>query len=46
MANSVIGLPMSVEQVAVAIRQMRLTDRKRLKDFSIHETDSFDTTCS
>lgn len=30
MANSVIALPVSVEQVAAAIRQMKLTDRKRL----------------
>src|SRR5574341_1582216 len=32
MANSVIALPVSVEQVAVAIRQMKLTDRKRLME--------------
>lgn len=30
MANSVIALPVSVEQMAVAIRQMEITDRKRL----------------
>jgi hypothetical protein len=30
MANSVIALPVSVEQVAAAIRQMKLTERKRL----------------
>lgn len=30
MTNSVIALPVSVEQMAVAIRQMKLTDRKRL----------------
>ncbi len=32
MTNSVIALPVSVEQVAVAIRQMKLTDRKRLME--------------
>jgi hypothetical protein len=32
MANSVIALPVSVEQVAVAIRQMKLADRKRLME--------------
>ncbi len=30
MANSVIALPVSVEQVALAIRQMKFTDRKWL----------------
>jgi hypothetical protein len=32
MSNSVIALPVSVEQVAVAIRQMKLPERKRLLD--------------
>jgi hypothetical protein len=30
MANSVVALPVSVEQVAAAIRQMKLAERKRL----------------
>lgn len=30
MANSVVALPVSVEQVAAAIRQMKLPERKRL----------------